>query len=280
MAVRYARPRLLSSDDKHYRQYVEQYLLQRQNNRAMRPPRQRDLFGGQAEQALRGWLGTQLDLAETRILGYEELRGRRGTQRYRELDALTVLDRRTVHVFEIKASRTASAIRRAYAQLQETRAILRLLYPTVYATILLVDTGILSADAIIALMDQDDAPRVPPETLAEVLATLPTLHPIASLADSPQDANGVDLLQFSVDDIIALAGAENLALDWEADELAADEPFVASPPSLAYTTEPEPPASPEPDHPQVDASLAEDDESPFAAALRRAGLSPSAPAQE
>ena len=40
------RPRLLTEDDKHYRAYVAGFALQRKNQKAIRPPRQRDLFGG------------------------------------------------------------------------------------------------------------------------------------------------------------------------------------------------------------------------------------------
>ncbi len=264
MAARYARPRLITSDDKRYREYVEHYTLQRQNNRAMRPPRQRDIFGGQAEEVLRAWLAAQISLSEARILGYEEIRGRRASHRYRELDAVAVLDRRTIHIFEIKASRTAGAVRKAYAQLNETRAILRLLYATVYTTIFLVDTGIPTNAEIDALMASADAPRFAPESLLDVQAALADLHLITHLADSPQDNDGVDLLYFSVDDIIALAGADNLALDWDADEASDEEPFVAPQPSLAYTTDAADPGA--------DAQPTDTDDSPLAAALRRAGL--------
>lgn len=271
MAARYARPRLITSDDKRYRAYVEHFKLQRQNNRAMRPPRQRDIFGGQAEHALRGWLAEHVTLSDTRILGYEEIRSRRASQRYRELDAVAVLDRRTIHIFEIKASRTANAIRKAYAQLNETREILRLLYATVYTTILLVDTGIPTNTEIELLMASEEAPRFAPESLADVQAALPDLYLIEHLTDSPQDKNGVDLLRFTVDDIIALAGAETLALDWEADDAAAEEPFVAQQPSLAYTTD-DPDAAANDDQPADTDDTTATDDSPLAAALRRAGL--------
>jgi len=154
----YGRPRLITAADKRYRAYIEQFTIARKNQKAMRPPRQRDLFGGQAEVALRQWLGERIELDERRILEYEERRNRRGFIKYRELDALTIVGRHA-HVFEIKASRTANALRRAVGQLQETRAILRLLYPTVAVTILLVDTGIpASVEAVAALMAGERPP--------------------------------------------------------------------------------------------------------------------------
>lgn len=47
--ITYSRPRLITEDDKYYRAYVESFKLQRKNQKAMRPPRQRDLFGAEAE---------------------------------------------------------------------------------------------------------------------------------------------------------------------------------------------------------------------------------------
>lgn len=274
MAVRYSRPRLITSDDRLYRQHVEHYTIQRQNNRAMRPPRQRDLFGGQAERALRDWLAAQLPLAETRILGYEEVRGRRSSTRYRELDAVLIEDRRTIRIFETKASRTASSLRKAVQQLRETRAILGQLYARVHTTIMLVDTGIPTAEERAALMASEDAPRTPPETLPDVLAALSDMRRISRLDEQSTDGSSFDLLVFSVDDIIALAGAENLALDWEADDAFDLEAYTAPPPSLVYSTDEaderdagdERSASTPPD----DSSA---DDNPLAAALRRAGLS-------
>jgi hypothetical protein len=254
----YARPRLIASDDKRYRAYVEQFLIARRNQRAMRPPRQRDLFGGQAEAALRGWLAAQqLTLSERRILEYEERRGNRGTMKYRELDGL-VIEERAAWAFEIKASRTASSLRRAVGQLNETKAILKLLYPRVTITVLLVDTGIpADAEAVAALMAGERPPTRPPELLADVLAALPDLRLIESLDQRSRDGATIDLLRFSVDDIIALAGAENLALDWEADDAI---------------EEPAPPPSDEPLYSTTDEADESDDDNPLAAAFKKAGL--------
>ena len=253
----YARPRLISSDDKRYRAYVEQFLIARRNQRAIRPPRQRDLFGGQAEAALRGWLAQQFTLSERRILEYEERRGNRGTMKYRELDGL-VLEDRAAWAIEIKASRTASSLRRAVGQLNETKAILKLLYPLVRVTVLLVDTGIpADAEAVAALMASERPPSRPPELLADVLAALPDLRLIEALDQRSRDGSTIDLLRFGLNDIIALAGAENLALDWEADD-AIEEP--AAPPSD------------EPLYSTSDEADQGDDDNPLAAAFKKAGL--------
>ncbi len=257
----YARPRLITASDKRYREHVERFVLQRQNQRAMRPPRQRDIFGQQAETALREWLAAQLALAETRILEYEERRGTRAHTKYRELDALLLEPRRMARVFEIKASRTAGSLRRAARQLAETRQILRLLLPTVYTTILLVDTGIPTTEEVAELLSSEDPPEKSPETLEEVFDSMPQLVRASSLEERPDDADVVDVLAFGVDDIIALAGAENLALDWEADDAAEEAPAAPAPPTLSYSSE---------DAPDDDDG---DDDNPLAAALRRAGLS-------
>ncbi|NTV61939.1 MAG: hypothetical protein HGA65_00165 [Oscillochloris sp.] len=256
--ITYARPRLITEDDKRYRAYVDGFKLQRKNNKAIRPPRQRDLFGGEAEAALRGWLAPQVALDERRIIEYEERRNKRASVKYREVDALSV-DEREIWAFEFKASRTASALRRAVGQLQETRQILKLLRHSVRVTIMLVDTGIpASAAAIDALMAADRPPPRRPELLSEVLEALPILRLVDSL-DVPGDSETIDVLRFSVDDIIALAGAENLHLDWADDDEEPEEEAAPRPASSLY-------ASSGGDEPS------DDDDNPLAAALRKAGL--------
>jgi hypothetical protein len=261
--VRYARPRLITEQDRRYRAHIAHFMLQKNNHRAIRPPRQRDIFGSQAEEALRDWLASRLDLAETRILEYEERRGRRATTKYREIDALVLEDRRSARVFEIKASRKASSLSRALGQLRETRDILRLIYPTVYLTILLVDTGIPTSEEIADLMTGPEPPAVPPQTLDDVLDDMPHVHQIHSLDECNNEDEKTAMLRFTVDDIIALVGAENLALDWEADEEAEETPPAQPDFTPAYSTD--------------DADNADDDntdtDNPLAAALRRAGLS-------
>lgn len=260
----YGRPRLISEDDRRYRAYIEQFAIARKNQKAMRPPRQRDLFGGEAEAALRQWLGERVELDERRILEYEERRNRRGFIKYRELDGLHIEGRRA-HVFEIKASRTASALRRAVGQLQETRAILRLLYQRVAITILLVDTGIpATAAEVDALMAGERPPPRRPELLDEVLAAVPDLLLVSSLEEAEDAGDRIAVLRFGVDAIVAIAGAESLSLDWDADDEEPAEPPEPRPAASLYAT-----SDPEPDG-QGDGD--DDDDNPLAAALRKAGL--------
>ncbi|NWF81059.1 MAG: hypothetical protein HXY37_13610 [Chloroflexi bacterium] len=259
--VTYGRPRLITEDDKFYQAYVASFTLQRKNQKAMRPPRQRELFGGEAEAAIRSWLGERLALDERRILAYEERRNRRGVLKYRELDALHIAER-AAWVFEIKASRTASALRRAVGQLRETQAILKLLFPSVRVTIILVDTGIpASVDEVEALMAAERPPSRRPELLSEVTAALPDLRLITSL-DEPPDPERIDVLRLSVDDVIAIAGAEQLSLAWEADDEEPEEPAGPRTGSSLYASSGDDEPAPGDD----------DDDTPLAAALRKAGL--------
>lgn len=259
----YGRARLITEDDRRYRAYVDGFKLQRKNQKAIRPPRQRDLFGGQAEAALRQWLGERVELDERRIIEYEERRNRQAFVKYREVDALAV-DDRSIWAFEFKASRTASALRRAVGQLQETRQILRLLRHQVHVTIMLVDTGIpATAAQIDALMAAERPPPRRPELLEEVLTALPVLRLIDSLDERSTDGETIDVLRFTVDDIIALAGAENLALDWDADDEEPDEPPEPRPASSLYASSGGGEGETKPD---------DDDDNPMAAALRKAGL--------
>lgn len=257
----YARARLITEDDKRYRAYVDGFKLQRKNNKAIRPPRQRDLFGGEAEAALRQWLGERLELDERRIIEYEERRNRQAFIKYRELDALVVEDR-SIWAFEFKASRTASSLRRAVGQLRETQQILKLLRHHVQITVLLVDTGIpATAAEIDALMASDRPPPRRPELLSEVLEAVPELRLIDGLDQRSADESVIDVLRFSVDDIIAIAGRENLSLDWEADDEEPEGPPEPRPAASLYASSD--------DEASADQ---DDDDNPMAAALRKAGL--------
>jgi hypothetical protein len=267
VAPRFSRPRLISADDKQYRAFLAQIMLGKENQRAIRPPRARDLFGGEAEAALRDWLAQRYTLSERRIVEYLEHRGRSAIKKYRELVAVSIPDPKTIHVFEIKASQKAASLRRAAQQLRDTRAILGMLFPRVYTTALLVDTGIPTADDIVALMASEDAPgpegAPPPPTLDEVLQLLPQVRLVGSLDERAPDPEIVSLLRFSVEDIIALAGAENLHLDWDEEELEETEGLEyegaeADKPRYAYTTD------------DAEADAGADDDNPLAAALRRA----------
>jgi hypothetical protein len=261
----------VDENDKQYRAFVAQIMLGRENQRAIRPPRARDLFGGEAEEALRTWLAQHYTLSDRRIVEYLEHRGRNAIKKYRELDAVVLPDHKTVHAFEIKASQKAVSLRRATQQLRDTQTILRMLFARVYTTILLVDTGIPRTheeareqlrqrlEDMAARGITPTVPLDPPPLLEEVLAQLPRVKLAASPAEIDPDPQVVSLIRFSVDDIIALAGAENLHLVWDQDDEPAedaDQPADEEPERYAYSTE-----SPEEES---------DDDNPLAAALKRA----------
>ena len=228
--MQFTRARLTTFDDPQYRAFVRSMTMSRDNQRATRPPRQRDLFGGEVENLLREWLVAQnLVLSERRILEYEERRGRSSIRKYRELDAL-VESGKTLHIFEIKASRAARAVSRAYAQLHDIRGALRLITPHIVTTILLVDTGIPTSAAVAELMRSADAPYSPPLTLDNVFSEGARVKLVHSLDQIQPSDDQISVLRFSVDDIIALAGGRPLHLDWAADD--DDEPPPAPPPSI------------------------------------------------
>lgn len=260
MAPRFSRARLTDANDPQYRAFLRQIMIGKDNQRPTRPPLPRELFGGEAEAALRDWLGQHFALSERRIVEYNEHRGRTAIKKYRELDAVAIPDPKTIEVFEIKASQKALSVRRASQQLRDTRSILGMLYFRVRTTILLVDTGIPDAQAVAELMAGEDPPTFAPHTLDEVLTQLPHVRLAPSLAERDPSPELVNLLRFSVDDIIALAGAENLHLDWDEPEQDEDtdeaEETTLEKPGYAYTT----------DAPATD----DEDDNPLAAALRRA----------
>jgi hypothetical protein len=238
-------------------------MLTRQNQRAIRPPRARELFGGEAEIALRQWLAERVPLSERRIVEYDEHRGRQAIRKYRELDAVVIPDPKTIEVFEIKASRKAVSLRRASQQLRDTGEILGMLFARVYTTILLVDTGIPHSQAeaqaqLAERLARRETPLYaidPPPTLDEVLERLPRLRLIDSLEQRAVDPAIIPVLRFGVEDIIALAGAENLHLDWAADDLEPEEGDEPEPELERYS---------------FGSSDDEESESPLAAALRKA----------
>lgn len=226
MAPRFSRPRLTTFDDRQYRAFVAQIMASRDNQRAIRPPSNRDLFGGEAEGVLREWLAESMTLSDQRIVEYLEHRGRSAIKKYRELDAVTFRTDRHIQIFEVKASRKATSLRRAARQLQETRAILRHLFTRVSLTMLLVDTGIPTAADVAMLMAEPDAPPFPPQTLADVLATLPQVQQVSTF-DPLADDQHIGLVQVPLSTIIERAGAENLHLDWDEAEDVDDDDVPA-----------------------------------------------------
>ncbi len=250
---RFNRPRLITQDDPAYRRHVAQMLLQRANQRAIQAPSQRDLFGGEVETVLRNALAARFTLSDRRILEYEERIGRNWQRKYRELDAVILDGQARIHVFEIKASRRAGALHRALRQLRDTRSILALAFPSVSTSIVLVDTGIIGDAERAALAAAPDAPERLPQTLTEAIAEHEDLRRVAALADLQAFASTTEVAVLNVDDVIALADGAPLSLDWDADEAAEVEPSQPSAEEAFYST-------PE----------AEDVESPFAAAFRKA----------
>ena len=260
MAPRFSRPRLIDDQDRQYRAFLAQIMLSRQNQRATRPPLARELFGAETEAALRTWLAARIPLSDRRIVEYLEHRGRQSIRKYRELDAVSLPDPKTIHVFEIKASQKAASVRRAYQQLRDTREILQPLFPRLFATILLVDTGIPRtpeeaqqqlAEYLARRQRPPLQPPDPPPLLDEVLARLPNVRLIDALDQQGSDPAVIGVLRFSVDDIVALAGAENLHLDWDEEEFEEDD-------------------EPELERYSFGGDESDDDESPLAAALRKA----------
>lgn len=247
---RFNRPRLIGFDDPAYQQHIAQIMLQRANQRGTRPPTQRDLFGGESESLLRSALSTRFELSDRRMLEYEERKGHSWQRKYREVDAVVVEGQTRVHVFEIKASRRTGSLHRALRQLRDTREILQLAFRSVSVTVLLVDTGLLTADEQAEIVAAEDAPERVPQTLADALAEHPEVRRVESLAALQLFSDAVELVVLSVNDILALADGAPLSLDWDADD---EEPAPAAPPSSAplYST-------------------ADEEESPFAAALRKA----------
>lgn len=229
MAPRFSRPRLIDENDRQYRAHLAQIMMTKDNHRPTRPPFARELFGGEAEVALRQLLAERYALSDRRLIEYLEHRGRSAIKKYRELDAVSI-DGSTVQIFEIKASQKATSLRRAARQLRDSAELLRMLFRTVQATILLVDTGIpQTAEQVAEIMAAEDAPYQPPLLLNEVLALLPEVQLVGSLDQRPSDPQVVSLVRFSVDDIIAIAGVENLHLNWDEDDDLPDDPEAGEP---------------------------------------------------
>lgn len=254
---RFSRPRLVTFDDPAYQRHVAEMKLQRANQRAIRPPSQRDLFGGEVETILRTAVGQAFVLSERRILEYEERKGRNWQRKYRELDAVVVEGQSRIHVFEIKASRRTGALHRALRQLHETQAILKLSFQQVSLAVVVVDTGMITAAERDALAAAEDGPSRLPQTLDEAIAEHAEVQRVPSLQSLTAFPSSVELVVLSLDELIVLADGAPLSLDWEADEVD-DSPEEPAPPAEPlYSTAPD-----------------DDEESPFAAALRKAATKP------
>ncbi len=221
MRPRFGRVRLITRDDPRYRAYLEQFLLVRAYQRAIRPPSPRQVFGEQVEEVLRTWLGQTHLLTERRYLEYEEIRGQQAVLKYRELDAVEIPDPTTVHVFEIKSSSFAKSLHHGLRQLQEDRTLLSFLFPRVAVTLLFVDTG-MSAEEREAALGRETG-------------LLPVKEPDLLAGYGPE----VGLYWLSLEQIIALAGGEkNLNLEWM-QESPAELPAAPQPPTWSVGEEEE-----------------------------------------
>ncbi len=252
---RFNRPRLITFQDPAYLRHVEEMKLRRANQRAIKPPSQRDVFGGEVETLLRAWLAEHFALSDRRILEYEERKGRSWQRKYRELDAAIVDGHARAHVFEIKASRRAVALHRALRQLRETAAILKLAFPTVCLTVMVVDTGMPTPQERDELAAAPDAPEHLPQTLDDAIAEHADVRRVATLDVLTAFPPDVELVVLSLADLIALADGAPLSLDWEGDEVDDVATEAAQPSAPLYSS-----------------GADEAEESPFAAALRRATL--------
>jgi hypothetical protein len=262
MAPRYSRPRLIDDQDRQYRAFMEQIHLTHQNQKATRPPIARDLFGGEAEVALRAWLAERIVLTDRRIVEYFEHRGNSAVKKYRELDAVALPAPKTVHVYEIKASQRATSLYRARQQLHDTRTILKPLFAQIAITILLVDTSIPKTvqeaeqlQAELAARRPDRDPPALPLTLDDVLANAPNMRLIETLDEYIPDPEMIGVLRFRVEDIIALAGAENLHLEWNTEDELEDDAELPELERHSFSS---------------DSADDAEEESPLAAALRKA----------
>jgi hypothetical protein len=251
--MRYHRVRLHANDDPHYRAYLANIMASKANHRAMHVASNRALFGNESEGIIRQWLQDFHPLSQRRFVEYDERAGKRLIRKYREIDAVFEYDTTRIHIFEMKATSQARSIMRGIRQLNETRNILAQLFPTIYATLILVDTGIMTDAAAATLMQQADAPINSPYTIERFYADNPHIPCYDSRDYAPNHGDELTIVRFPLADIIsgaAVAGI-TLHLDWDDDD---DESEPITPPTHI-------------------SGVHTDDDNAFAAALRKAGLS-------
>jgi hypothetical protein len=194
-------------------------------------------------------------LSDRRYVEYDERIGKQLQRKYRELDAVYEYDAQHYHVFEVKATSQVRSIGRGLRQLSETHNILRTVVPHVARTLILIDTGIISDEEVVALMQSDEAPFHTPATIRSFF-TENNHIPLYDSADYQPDRQvAVSVVRFPLVDICALAEAQGmeLHLDWSDED---EEPEEIETPATTYSS-----------HDQSDTN---DDDNPFAAALRRA----------
>lgn len=221
--MRYHRVRLLDSDDPHYRSYLAGIMASKANHKATRPASNRALFGSESERVVRDWLHAFHPLSPRRFVEYDERNGKRLVRKYREIDAVFEYDATHIHVFEMKATSQVRGIMRGIRQLSETVAILTQLFPSIRATLIVVDTGMMTDAMAAELMQQADAPTHAPYTIEHFYADNPQIPWYDSVDYTPSIANPLAVVRFPLVEIIARAERAGIALhlDWD-DE---DEPI-------------------------------------------------------
>lgn len=257
--MRYQRVRLHEQSDPRYRAYVAKIMMSRANHKATRPASNRSIFGGEVEVLLRQWLAQFHPLSERRFVEYDERNGRQLVRKYREIDAVFEYAARHLHVFEMKATSQVRSLNRGLRQLNETQTILHTIMGHIHSTILLVDTGIITADEVTQRMAEPDPPLYAPVTLDDFIRDHPHIPVVAPTAFDPTRTE-IHIVRFTIDDIVALAGddAPSLHLDWS-DEFEDDDEPIEPSTRINYAS-----------HDAHD----DLDESPLAAAMRRALRSP------
>lgn len=250
--MRYHRVRLHASDDPQYRAHLAQIMAAKNNHKPSRPASNRALFGYESEIVVRDWLGSFHPLSPRRFVEYDERTGNRLIRKYREVDAVFEYDTSHVHVFETKATSQARSISRGIRQLNETVTILGHIYTRVYATLILVDTGIVTDAEATVRMQQADAPVYAPYTIEQFHNDNPQLAFYDSCHYTPLQSATLAVVRFPLADIVSRAEAMGMTLhlDWDEEDDS------------------------EPEAPQIHTSGAHpDDDNPLAAALRNAGYS-------
>lgn len=252
--MRYHRVRLHDSDDPHYRAHLARIMAGKQNHKPSRPASNRAIFGNESEAIVRDWLSTFHPLSPRRFVEYDERMGKQLVRKYREIDAVFEYDARQLHVFEMKATSQSRSITRGIRQLNETVTILAPLFPSIRATLILVDTGIVTDAEVAVLMQQADAPPHAPYTIEQFYADNPQIPCYDSHDYQPLHAPDLAVVRFPLADIISRAEMMGMVLHLDWDEEDDDS---------------------EPEAPVTHTSGAHDgeDDNPFAAALRNAGYS-------
>ena len=200
MTRTYSAVKLVGFDDPDYQEYIAPFVLARRRWKRA-PMAARAQFGQEVEEVLRDWLATQAPLSPERVLTYIEHGGGRVARNFRELDAVEVVGLEALIFYEIKASRSLLAFRRAVSQVRKTAAILSTAFKLVRGVILFVCT------------DDDVRPEI-----EQVVVKVDELSLLAGLEDRLALVRPTGVLLMGVGDVVALAGERRLTLEWEDEE--------------------------------------------------------------